>query len=241
MQFKRILKYVSFILLLGFFTFLYGFTSARNSAKKVTDIVIEFEKKEPYFLNHEIVNKLLIQNNETVKNQAKTEVDLYCLEKSVLKNPYVESATVYLGINGVLTSLVKQRSPIMRIFNEKSSYYVDKKGVKVPVSENFSARVPLITGINTDDDLSEVIALMQLISQDEFLQKEIIGVHKNEDNEYEFAVRSGDYKIEFGTFEKISLKFKKLKAFYNVAYKDKTIAKYKSISVKFHNQVVCTK
>lgn len=241
MQFKRVLKYVFFILFLGFLTFLYGFTSVRNNAKKVTAIVVEFEKKESYFLNEEMVNKLLIQNSKTLKNKPKTEVDLYCLEKSVLENPYVESAAVFLTIDGTLKSVVKQRSPIMRIFDKNGSYYVDKKGVKVPISENFSARVPLITGIKTEDDLREIIALMQRIAQDEFLQKEIIGVHKREDHEYEFAVRSGDYKIDFGTLDNSSIKFKKLKAFYNVAYKDETIANYKTITVKFHNQVVCTK
>ena len=39
----------------------------------------------------------------------------------------------------------------------------------------------------------------------------------------------------------VSVKFQKLKAFYNKAQIDKTIEQYKSISLKYHNQVVCAK
>jgi len=225
----------------GFLTFLYGFTSARNSAKKVTEIVIDLDEKDSPFLSYEIVDKLLIQNNETLKNQAKTKVDLYKIENGILENPYVESASVFLSIDGVLKSVIKQRTPVMRIINNNHSYYVDKKGFKVPLSDNFSARVPLITGIKNEQDISEIMGLMQTISHDDFLHKEIVGIHKSAVGDYQFSVRSGDYKIDFGKLKEIDSKFKKLKAFYNVAFKDETIKDYKKITVKYHNQVVCTK
>jgi len=241
MKFKRVLKYLFFLMILGFLTFLYGFSSARNSAKKVTEIVIVLDENDNQFLSYEIVDKLLIQNNETLENQAKTKVDLYNLENGILENPYVEKASVFLSIDGTLKSVIKQRTPIARIINDNQSYYVDKKGVKVPVSENFSARVPLITGIKNEVDLNEIMALLLTISEDDFLHKEIIGIHKSVGNEYQFSDRSGDYKIDFGTLEEKNSKFKKLKAFYNVAFKDETIKEYKKITIKYHNQVVCSK
>ena len=54
-------------------------------------------------------------------------------------------------------------------------------------------------------------------------------------------MRSGNYKIDFGKLTKMDVKFKKLKAFYNKTFLDKTIESYKTINVKYHNQVVCTK
>ena len=73
------------------------------------------------------------------------------------------------------------------------------------------------------------------------MQKEIVGIEKSDVNEYQFAVRSGDYKIDFGNLTEVDVKFKKLKAFYNKAFEDKTIQNYKAINLKYHNQVVCTK
>lgn len=220
---------------------MYSFTSQRNQHKKVQEIDIKIEEGTSHFLNHTMVNKLLIQNNETVKNQAKSVINLYGLESSILKNPYVEKASVYLTINGNLKTVVKQRTPIVRVVQNGDAYYVDKQGVKVPLSDEYSARVLLVSGIKNDYEMKEMMPLINTILADNFLQKEIVGVNKLAGGELQLAVRSGDYKIDFGTLTEIDVKFKKLKAFYNNTFKDKTIQNYKTINVKYHNQVVCTK
>ncbi|MGB0881088.1 MAG: cell division protein FtsQ/DivIB, partial [Polaribacter sp.] len=142
MKFKKFLKYLFFIALTIGLGFLYGFSSAKNQQKKITAIVVEFEEGENHFLSHAMVNKLLIQNNRTVKNQAKSVINLYSLENEVSKNPYVEKVSIFLTVEGVLKSTIKQRVPVARIVLKNSSYYIDKEGIKIPLSTNFSARVP---------------------------------------------------------------------------------------------------
>lgn len=238
---KKALTYISFLVLLAFLTFLYSFSLHRNEAKKVKNTVVEFTSGDNNFLTHSLVDKLLIQNNDFVKNQAKRVVDLHLLETKVSSNPYVEKATVFLTIDGDLKTIIKQRKPLARIVNKDSSYYVDKYGVKMPLSTNFSARVPLISGVGNPEELNEVTDLINIIVSDDFLKKEIVAIHKLANNEYSFSVRSGSYKILFGKFTNVENKFKKLKAFYNKAFVDTTIKKYKVINLKYHNQVVCTK
>lgn len=241
MQFKRVLKYLFFLVLIASLSFLYSFSSKRNQQKKVSEIVVEFELGDNNFLTHSMVNKLLIQNAETVSNKAKSVINLYGLENKVLKNPYVERASVFLTINGKLKTIIKQRIPVARIVLENDSYYVDKQGVSVPLSDVYSARVLLISGVENTAEINQVLPLVSFILRDPFLQKEIVGIEKSAVNEYQFSVRSGDYKIKFGDLSQVDLKFKKLKAFYNIAFKDKTIENYKTINLKYHNQVVCTK
>jgi cell division protein FtsQ len=53
-----------------------------------------------------------------------------------------------------------------------------------------------------------------------------------------FTVRSGNYRINFGDLNEIDSKIKKLKAFYSKVFLDSTIHKYKTINIKYHNQVV---
>ena len=188
-----------------------------------------------------MVNKLLIQNDTIVANQAKSVIDLYKLEKNVSKNPYVEKAAVFLTIGGVLKTSIKQRTPVARIFSRNDSYYVDKQGVKVPLSKNYSARVLLISGVENSADIQVILPLVSYILEDDFLQKEIVGIVKSDVDEYELSVRSGAYKIAFGKLNDVEVKFNKLKAFYNTAFKNKMIREYKTITVKYHNQVVCSK
>ncbi len=241
MKLKQYIKYVLVLILLVLLGFLYGFTSKRNQQKKITKVTIEFTGNYTHFLTHKMVDKLLIQKQKSLKNQPKSTLNLYGLEAKVLKNPYVEEAVVYVTIDGELKSIIKQRTPILRIVAKNNSYYVDKQGVYIPLSDSYSARVPLVFGVEKKEDVVKVTELMNVILADNFLKKEIVGIQRFNKNEYQFTVRSGNYKIDFGKLDNVALKFKKLRAFYNKAFLDKTIKQYKTINLKFHNQVVCTK
>jgi cell division protein FtsQ len=241
MGYKRFLKYITFLVLIVGLGVLSSFSLKRNSRKEVKEIVVEFEAGDNNFLTHSMVNKLLIQNGESVKNQAKSVIDLYVLENTVFKNPYVEDASVFLSITGTLKTVIKQRTPVARIMNTSNSYYIDKRGLKVPLSSHYSARVILISGVEKEDEVKKILPLISFILKDDFLQKEVVGIEKFSNDEYQISVRSGNYKIDFGKLTEIDLKFKKLKAFYNTTFEDKTIQEYKRINVKYHNQVVCTK
>jgi len=241
MKLKKIIKYIILPILLGGIGFLYGFSNERNSQQIITKSVVKFHSKEPYFLTEQIVNKLLIQNNARVKKQAKSVIDLYKLEELVLENPYVEKASLFFTIDGTLGSFIKQRQPIARILTSNLSYYIDSEGVKVPISENYSARVPLVSGLNDDSNLLELLVLLNKIDEDNFLNKEVTSIHRKDNKEYLMTVRSGDYRIDFGNLTEIDEKIKKLKAFYGKAFLDSTIQKYKTINIKYHNQVVGVK
>lgn len=241
MRFKKFLKYLLFLCLIVCVGFLYSFSSVRNQQKKIHEIDIKMEAGTSHFLNEAMVNKLLIQNNKTVKNQAKSSLNLYGLETYVSKNPYLEKASVFLTIHGKLKIVVRQRTPVVRIVDKDNSYYVDKQGVKFPLSEHFSARVILVSGAEKEHEMNELMPLIHIILEDNFLRKEIVSIEKFDDGEVQFAVRSGEYKIDFGNLTEIDTKFKKLKVFYNNTFSDKTIQNYKIINVKYHNQVVCTK
>ena len=238
MKLKKILKYIILPILLGGIGFLYGFSNERNSQQIITKSVVKFHANEPYFLTEQIVNKLLIQNNARVKKQAKSVIDLYMLEEQVLENPYVEKVSLFITVDGNLNTVIQQREPIARILDGNSSYYVDSQAVKVPISENYSARVPVITGISNENEVSRLIVLLNKIVEDNFLSKEIIGIELKAQNEYMFTVRSGNYRINFGDLTEIDSKIKKLKAFYSKVFLDSTIHKYKTINIKYHNQVV---
>jgi cell division protein FtsQ len=122
---------VRIVLLLGVMVFLYAFTSYRNGNRNLIKSEVFFIDENGAFIEHETVNKLLIENNTDVKSIKKVEVNLNKLEKSVNSNPMIERSEVYLGIDGVLKAKVKQKNPIARVFNEKSSFYIDYKGNKM--------------------------------------------------------------------------------------------------------------
>ena len=233
-------NYIKGFLLIVALAFLFGFSNYRNETKKVTSEVI-FEQGENLFMNYEMVNKLLIQNQKHVKNQAKSLINLSSLEKQVLAHPLVENATTFLTIDGQLKTSVKQRTPIGRVNTESESYYIDRQGEKMPLSRNYSARVPIITGVSLAENMEGVYRLLTYIKRDEFLKKQVVGIDKSAENNFLLLTRIGDHKINLGKIEDLEVKFKNLKAFYNHTMANKTIENYKIINLKYSNQVVCTK
>jgi cell division protein FtsQ len=119
---KKVITYLFSLLLIGSLAFLYSFSSVKNSTKKINKVEIEFVEGSSFFLTQTMVNKLLIVNSRDVQNQPKSTLDLQSLEQAVLSNPYIENATVFFTIKGVLKTIVKQRTPVARININNSSY-----------------------------------------------------------------------------------------------------------------------
>ena len=222
-------------------SFLFGFSNYRNMHQKVTSIDVQFEQGDNLFMSYQMVNKLLIQNEESLQNIEKSLIDLNGLEKQVLAHPMVENATAFLTVDGQLKISVKQRTPIGRINTKSDSYYIDKQGEIMPLSEFHSARVPIITGFSASDYTDDLFELLSVIEGDNFLRKQIVGVHKSANDEYRLMTRIGEHEIDLGKIEDLQIKFKNLKAFYSYTMKNKTIENYKMINLKYNNQVVCTK
>lgn len=234
-------NFIKGLLLLVSVVFFVGFSHVKNDSKIVRDISIEFEDGNSLFMDYEMVNKLLIQNGKTVKNEPKTVIDLHKLEANVLSHPMVENASVFLTVDGLLKTVVKQRTPIARVISGTESYYIDKQAKEMPLSKNYSARVLLISGKVNKNDNAQIYLLVTKILNDEFLKKQIIGIQKTTNNEFVLSTRIGDQKIELGTLENLDLKFKNLNSFFSKTMADHSIDNYTLINLKYNNQVVCTK
>ena len=232
---------VRIVLLLGVMVFLYAFTSYRNSNRNLTKSEVVFVDENGAFIEQETVNKLLIENNTDVKSIKKVEVNLNKLEKSVNSDPMIEKSEVYLSIDGVLKAKVKQKNPIARVFNEEGSFYIDYQGNKMPLSDKFTARVPIVSGEINKEFKDDFHKLLQFVYDDDFLKKNIIGIQIYPNGSIRMQNRSYDFVIEFGKAQNMETKFNNYKAFFQKTTADNSISKYKNINLIFTQQVVCTK
>lgn len=232
-------NHIKLVLLLFVTVFLYAFASHRNSERMVPEVRVQFEDESTPFVTRAAVNKLLIQNKEAATKTTKEKLALKEMETRVNSHPIIKRAQVYVGMDGVLGVDVEQRVPIARL-NGQESFYIDEDGKRMPLSNNFSARVPLVEGVG-DVDVDDVYELIKFINEDSFLEKHIVGLKKQLDGDYVLMPRTLNYKLILGKVEKLPLKFNNYKAFYKKAENDKTLKDYRLITLKYDNQVVCTK
>ncbi len=221
-------------------TGLYSFSNERNRARNVEGISLRFTGTDNLYVTADMVNKLLIQKYGPLTNVPKEKLVLNTIEKVIETNEMVKRAQVYVTVNGELTSAIEQRQPIGRI-EGNSKFYLDEEGKKMPLSQNHSARVPIITGKITGESLEDAYVILRYINEDSFLRKNVIGIHIEDVGKYQLRFRIENFVVNLGGVEDLDQKFSNFKAFYAKAMRDKTLEDYQIVSLEFNNQVVCTK
>lgn len=220
--------------------FLYAFASSRNSVRKVSEPNIQFIGENNLFITEEAVSKLLIQSYGDIKNMPKETLALNVLERALNSNPMIKTAEVYVTVNGTLTAKIEQKRPIARV-STNASYYIDDEGFYMPLSSNYSARVPIVTGHVEKNNLENVYAVARKVEQDDFLKKNVIEIHQDVNKVIYLRLRQCHFLVQLGSVDFLDKKINNLKAFYQKSLKENTLNNYSKVNLQFDNQVVCTK
>lgn len=232
---------IRLLLMLALVIFLYSFTGKRNLKRKITKAEVVFVGENQLFVKQQAVNKLLIENRQDPKTIAIDALDLNKLEKTIDSHPLIDKSEVSVSVDGVLKAVVKQKTPIARINGKGASFYIDYKGNKMPLSNNYTARVLLVSGEINDKNKEDLAKLFRVIYDDVFLKKNIIGMQVMPNGSVLMLNRNYNFKIDFGQLINVEQKFKNYKAFFQKVVLDSSIAEYKKIDLRFAEQVVCTK
>ncbi|MEO8774449.1 MAG: hypothetical protein ABI371_09015 [Gelidibacter sp.] len=201
---------------------------------------IKFLGDENLFITHEAVSKLLIQNGQSVSNKPKEMIALNDLESALNANVMIKRAQVYITVDGTLVAEIEQKKPIARV-STNASYYIDDRGSYMPLSTNYTSRVPLVTGFVVKNELYNVFTVAEKVQSDAFLKTHVTEIYQNENGSIDLKFRLNDFKIQLGSLDKLDKKINNLKAFYQKAMKDSTLNSYSVVNLRFDKQVICTK
>ncbi|MFK7833674.1 MAG: cell division protein FtsQ/DivIB [Winogradskyella sp.] len=233
-------NYIKIIVLVLLVGFLFAFSNQRNKTRIVSEPSIKNLGENKLFITDATVSKLLIVNQEPVSMQPKDIIDLNELESALKSNAMIKEAQVFMSVNGELSAEIEQKRPIARV-NTNASYYIDDEGGFMPLSQNYTARVPLVTGNIKKNKLETVFQFAKTVDNDDFLKKYVIEIHQNEDETIDFKIRKSDFTVHLGTLKQLEKKINNFKAFYQKALKDQVLDRYALVNLKFDKQVICTK
>lgn len=178
-------------------------------------------------------------------------VDIERLERVLVKEPFIWDANVFVDANEYVHITVEPREPILRIIdNNGQSYYLDKEGVRMPLSEHFSAKVLVASGNippfipdyqkKEKHTLTHLYEFAQKVQEDDFLQHMVEQLYINNRREWKMAPKIGNQKILLGRYSsKIDDKIERLKVYYKEIPPYKGWQKYREIDLRFDGQVVC--
>jgi len=229
------------------FTIYYAYT--QRAAVRCQSIVVNINPNSPRFLDEDEIIKMIENAGGQVVGKGLFAIDINQIEKKLTTFTTLDNVEIFrridskgLSFKGKLVVSVDERSPVLRIKNSTDDYFLDQNGVKIPVSQKYIDRILIATGIIPDEKTEkDFLAMADYINKDDFWRAQIEQVLVQSNGELIMLPQVGDYLIEFGTPEDYTLKLRNLKAVYQQGFKNLGWNKYKTISVKYRNQVVCTK
>ncbi len=215
------------------------------------NIEIDNQASGNYFVDKEAVDNI-ITNHLKIQSIIGTPVkDLnpYILENELLKSPFIKKVKVYKDIPGNLNIQIIQKRPLARVFTDKLDYYIDEDGKKFTFCNTYTARVPVVNGyffegISYKDSMVTPVGKMvynylKAIDTNAYYKSLTESIYINEEGDLTIVPKIGPSEIIFGDDRDLSDKLNKLHTFYSKVLNTVGYNHYKSINLKFRNEVVC--
>lgn len=230
---------------------LLGAAMQKKNHKVCKEVKIEITGAEEHmFIDEKDVLNILNASGEIVGKDI-ASITLRQMEEELETNAWVKNAELFFDNQQVLMVNIEERQPTARIFTTQgSSFYLDTAGVRLPLSEKVSARVPVFTNFSSDKKvlssgdsllLKDVIKLGSFIMADSFWMAQIAQVDVQPNATFEIIPVIGDHVVAIGNANDLENKFNRLYTFYKEAWMQNGINKYEKLDVQFANQVVAIK
>ncbi|AYL97202.1 cell division protein FtsQ/DivIB [Mucilaginibacter celer] len=246
---KRLLIGCAWVICLGGLVVLMGFIETKKADVVCTAVNVSIPGGQ-YFIDKQEVDHIIEAEGRSLVGRRIENIDIQALEDKLKANPFIEFAKVYAEMDGVLQVEVSQRQPILRIMNHYDmDFYVDQHGLKIPLSQNFTARVLVANGFieelftNRVDSLhtrlaKDLFKTADYIRKDSLWDAQIAQMYVNANREIELIPRVGNQRILIGNADSLGIKLNNLQAFYKQVLPRVGWDTYRIINVKYTNQVI---
>lgn len=247
---KLVFKCFAWMVGLGGIITLMSFVEVKKHTVTCTNVKILIPGADN-FIEREEIDAILKQSEGTLKGRNLENINLQAMERRIIANPYIANAKVFADMDGVIHIEISQRQPILRIINSGGQdYYIDYDGLKMPVSPNFTADVVVANGKIMEHFGGKVDTLITKMASDLyktalFLKKDTLWdsqieqIFVTDKDDIELVPRVGNQRIILGSADSLEKKMTNLLIFYKKAMPQVGWDTYKSINIKYTNQIVC--
>lgn len=213
-----------------------------NQDELCKEVVVKiYPSEEIYFVTRSRVIQLLNDSlNQSPVGKPLNRIDLNYLERKLNKSPNVDKANVYTHIDGRIVAEVWQKIPIIRVQKDGDyAFYIDAKGETFPTSSNYTARVMVATGRIDSSVVKKLYTLALFVQENAFWKAQIEQIFVTEQKDIILIPKIGDCQLVLGDVDRLEQKLNDLKVFMQKGFTELGWHKYKSVSVKYKDILVC--
>ncbi|UAY51641.1 FtsQ-type POTRA domain-containing protein [Ferruginibacter albus] len=217
---------------------------------KGVNITIKDVQNNCFVDKKDILDSLKVLEGEDPVGKGISSFDLQIMETKLKKNVWVKKAELFFDNNDVLQIKITEREPVARIFaNNETTFYIDTSNAILPLSEKFSARLPVFTGFPTDKArskadsnlLKDIQTISLALQQNAFCMAMIDQVDITPQKTFDMVPKIGNTTIVFGDATDAAEKLRKLKVFYQQVMPQAGWNYYSQVNVQYKNEIVAKK
>ena len=231
------------IILAVYILFSVFFMNSRTNdtvCKSIDVVVVDTLKR--HFIGKKEIENILKKSGMNLVGKKMSEINTELIESKLEENQLIKKAECYKTTGGSIRVEIYQKIPVMRIISIYGSYYIDNEKSIMPISDNFSAYVPIATGyIDKEFATTKLYDFALFLQNNKYWNSQITQINVPPNKDIELTTRLGDFQVILGQLDDYEANLNKLKLFYDKGLNKVGWNRYSVINLKYKNQVVCTK
>lgn len=241
----RLLRLIAVIVIFAGMTVLVRMAGKSHSelvCKKV-DVCICDSSTYNYVTRQDVEKALASSWNGMIVGRRAETIDLGQIEVSLLKRRAIRRAETFITADGVLHVEIFQRRPVIKFcIREGKTFYMDKEGCIFELSSGAVTSAITVSGdmCHKKGWREDLLELCLWIDGSQWKDK-IKEIRCREDGELTIIPALGKEKFIFGGPGGYREKFRLIEKYYNQIKKKDASDLYRSVNVKFENQIICRK
>lgn len=240
---RWVLPLLGTFVLVGAVATLVGFTAGEEAEARFAGLAVEVERIDGVFFVDAASVRAAVERVDSIRGSFVADVDLAEVQTAVAALPAVSDIEVYPGLDRQLHVKVRQRRPIARWQRgaDRPDVYLDEQGLTMPLSRQFTARVPII---HAADSAGASIGLVwvracRLDPNKAAFTDQIVVDPKT--RELTLIPRIGRAEVVVGDAAGLALKWNKLSIFYREQIARGNLNEFKQLRLDYDGQVVATR
>lgn len=251
---KKILSIVVWVITAGALVALFVFARENYLDKPIQSVTL-IPESDSGFVKRSVLHDDIVS---MCVNKKVGTANMLEIQQKLNDNPWIESNTSYIDLDGHLNVSFKEYKPQLRIFGKDGrSVYLTDEGTVIPSSSIYTPYVLIASGnfdiqkdsvayqlndsIHQDINLINALYWFKAINANSFIKNCTGQLYCNPKNEFELTVRGIEAKVIVGDTCFAADKLKRLEIFMKQRINSQETKTFKSININFKNQIVCTK
>lgn len=241
---KKAVFYISTVLIAVYVAAAFFWTDAMGQNEKCRGVIVDVKNGDDSvkFVTDRFILSEIRRLGFSVAGKPLASIDAEAIERAFDKQFYVEDVECYKCSDNTLQLDIYPVKPLLRVFDKSGSYYINRKGKRIPAMSDIFVDVPVAYGnIGGAFPPVRLLPLADELSANPELRSLVSAIEVADSSNVYIVPNIAGHIVNIGAPDNLKEKFGKLLRMYREVMPVKGWNAYDTINLKWDGQITATK